>query len=105
MQFRYYGEGNSKNYPSKLSKTKIINGSIFTNYLPIIRLKIKAPIETKFYLNQEKHTVEVDNEGKYELNLDNIAEINFLSFIANSFTNINEENPLIIDIVYERQLD
>ena len=102
MQFRYYGEGNSKNYPSKLSKTKIINGSIFSDYLPIIRLKIKAPIETKFYLNQEKHMVEVDNEGKYELNLDNITEINFLSFTSNSFTNVNEGDPLIIDIVYEK---
>lgn len=102
MQFRYYGEGNSKNYPLKLSKTKIINGSAFNDYLPIIRLKIKAPVETKFYLNQEKHTVEVDNEGKYELNLDNITEINFLSFTSSSFNNIDEENPLIIDIVYEK---
>lgn len=102
MQFRYYGEGNSKNYPSKLSKTKIVDGSIFSDYLPIIRLKIKAPIETKFCLNQEKHTVEVDNEGKYELNLDNITEINFLSFTSSSFTNVNEEDPLIIDIVYEK---
>lgn len=102
MQFRYYGEGNSKNYPSKISKTKIVHGSIFSDYLPIIRLKIKAPIETKFCLNQEKHTVEVDNEGKYELNLDNITEINFLSFTSSSFTNINEEDPLIIDIVYEK---
>lgn len=102
MQFRYYGEGNSKNYPSKLSKKIITSGSVFNDYLPIIRLKIKAPIETKFCLNQEKHTVEVDNEGKYELNLDNITEINFLSFTSGFFTNVNEEDPLIIDIVYEK---
>jgi hypothetical protein len=36
MQFRYYGEKNINNQPNNISKSKLVSGSIFNEYLPIV---------------------------------------------------------------------
>lgn len=102
MQFRYYKDKNALNYPSGITSSSLISGKIFENYLPIIKLSIKAPENTKFYLNSGIHSIIVGSDGKYELDLNNLTEINQISFDSQSIRNINnnDENSLIIDVVY-----
>ena len=103
MQVRYYGDANANNYPAKLTLNKIKNGSVFADYLPMCYLKITGPSGLKFYLNNSIYNVAL-NDGVFELDLDGIAEIINLTFDSRSFTNngetiVNENTPLIIDII------
>ena len=103
MQFRYYGAKNSKNQPAAIDKTKLVNGNIFTNYLPITRLNILAPAGTKFYLNNSISSIIIGSSGKYELNIEGITKINKITFDSTSINSITESNPLIVDIIYEEE--
>lgn len=101
MQFRYYAEGNSKNYPKNITKAKLTSGSIFSDYLPITQLGIQALPGTKFYLNNGITPIIIGSTGIYELDLEGLSEITNLSFDASSVEGINKNNNafLIVDVI------
>ncbi len=101
MQFRYYAEGNGKNYPKNITKAKLTSGSIFSDYLPITQLGIQALPGTKFYLNNGITPIIIGSTGIYELDLEGLSEITNLSFDASSVESINKNNNayLIVDII------
>ena len=101
MQFRYYAEGNNKNQPKNITKSKLSSGSIFSNYYPITQLGIQALPGTKFYLNNSTTPIIIGSTGIYELDLEGLSEINNLAFDASSIEAINKNNNayLIIDII------
>ena len=102
MQVRYYGEGNANNYPAKLSASKLKNGSVFTDYLPMCYLKITAPSGVKFYLNNGIHNVAIGESKEFELDLDGVSEITNLIFDKTSFNIANVDfsiTPIIVDII------
>lgn len=103
MQFRYYAEGNSKNYPKTINKAKLSAGSIFSGYLPITQLGIQALPGTKFYLNNGITPIIIGSTGIYELDLEGLSEITSLSFDPTSIESINKNNNayLIIDVICE----
>lgn len=103
MQFRYYGEKNSKNQPNNISKSNLATGQIFSNYFPITQLGIQTQPGTKFYLNNGTSPIIIGSTGIYELNLEGISSITQLSFDLTSLNLINR-NPngyLIIDVLGE----
>ncbi len=106
MQFRYYGQGNPKNYPDGIDSTSLKSGSIFNDYCPIIQMGIQSFPGLKFYLNNSNTSVIVGTTGIYELDLENYAEINKLSIDEHSLNLIDTNNPsiyLIIDVITDKQ--
>lgn len=103
MQFRYYGEKNNKNQPSKIDKINLRSGNIFSGYFPITQLGIQSQPGIKFYLNNSTSPIIIGSTGIYELDLKGISSITQLSFDAASLRLIdsNVNGYLIIDILSE----
>lgn len=97
-QIRYYGEGNKNNYPTNLSRRHLISGTVFSKYVPMLKLRIEAPSKTKFYLNGSSNSVIVNKEGIFELDVDGFSHINALQFDAAS---LSEDIEIIVNIIYE----
>lgn len=106
-QFRYYQEAidgdNSMNEPIGLAQRELASGDAFKKYFPISQLGIQALPGTKFFLNNNTHSVIVGLTGTYELNLDGKAEITALQFDNESInaTRLNNNAYIIVDIVYD----
>lgn len=111
MQFRYYNDGSSENYPNRTSgiagaitKAKLSSGSIFSQYLPITQLGVQSLPGVKFYLNNADNPIIIGATGIYELDLEGLSEITAISFDASSMAAIasNSSAYLIVDIVYNK---
>ena len=104
MQFRYYDENHSNNKPENLKLSQLINGEVFSKYLPFTQLGIQSLPGTRFYLNDNiEGPVILGTTGIYELELEGISKINSLKFDSKSL-NLIKNNPngyLIIDVIYE----
>lgn len=109
-QFRYYGDAasvNGNNYPAANAGgpnlRNLISGSVFRDFVPIVQLGIQTLPGTKFYLNGSNNPIIVGTTGIYELDLQNLSEINSLQFDSRSLSLINGNGNayLIIDIIYE----
>ena len=105
MQFRFYGRGHVKNYPSNITPENIQNGSIFRPYMPIVQLGVQfnrdKPI--MFYLNHSRDPILAHPYGLFELDLTDKTFIQDLRFDLFDGTElmVSESSPLIIDIVYK----
>lgn len=105
-QFRYYTEGDSRNYPQGIMTSLNLQvGSVFTDYMPICQLGIQALPGTKFYLNNSYSPIVIGYTGIYELAVNDLAEITSLRFDYESLTKIsaNKETVLLIDIIYDKE--
>ena len=101
MQFRYYGEKNIKNQPSKIDKINLRSGNIFSGYFPITQLGIQSQPGTKFYLNNSTSPIIIGSTGIYELNLSGLTVLTSITFDAKSLKDFSDSNNgLIIDVVY-----
>lgn len=106
-QFRYFGTGDTRNYPSiENIRNLLATGELFNDCSPITQLGIQAPAGTTFYINNNEertNPIIIGYSGIYELNLEGIAEIYTLAFEESSLSAINSlpQSHLIIDIVYE----
>ena len=104
-QIRYYLEGHPNNWPKNITFSKLISGEVFRDYTPIVQLGVQysqdQPI--KFYINGSSNPILSHPYGLFELDLTNKGQINSLKFDViddNGNIIVNEENPLIVDIVY-----
>lgn len=118
-QFRFFGDRNKRfnstdneaiyhqmdeNSPTSLSGTDLVQGTIFTNYTPIIQLGIQSLPGLRFNLNTNLDPIIMGASGMYELDLtDSSATLTSLTFERSSIDLItqNPDGYLIIDIVYE----
>lgn len=109
-QYRYYGENNALNYPSKIKLDSLETGQIFILEsdvsAPIVGLGIQTIPGIKFHLNGDPgDPIVVGASGIYELELQNNYEIDMLQFERNSLNqliNTRSNNAyLIIDAIYE----
>ena len=80
---------------------KLVRGSVFANYLPIVQLGIQGLPGTEFYLNNSITPILIGTTGIYELDLDGLSEITDIHFSRKSMEAIhnNENAYLIIDII------
>ena len=102
-QFRYYKDGDSRNYPSSISYRNLMTGSIFDEYKNIVQLGVQSLPGTQFFLNRAGNPVIIGFTGIYELSLSGAARITDLRFHPNSLQAIEDTNiaSLIVDIIYE----
>ena len=92
----------NKNYPPDINITKLVSGSLFTNF-NIVQLGVQALPGTKFYLNRYNSPIIIGSTGIYELNIDGLTYIKDLQFDETSLENIsnNTNAVLIVDYIYE----
>ena len=105
QQFRYYSNTDtSKNWPATISYQKLVSGSVFADYTPIVQLGVQSLPGTKFYLNNASDPIIIGSTGIYELDLVGETEISALSFDSQSIVAINNNTNayLIVDIIYEK---
>lgn len=115
IQYRYYDNNNTHNYPSSASGTtpitlqNINDGSIFLSELKkeqygnIVQLGIQTLPGTIFYVNGGIDPIIVGATGIFELDLTGYSEIYRLEFNMNSLKTIQktENGYLVVDAVYE----
>lgn len=112
-QYRYYAEGDPKNYPAQTAATansccnftNLCNGNVFknNNVYPILALGIQTLPGTKFYINGSEDPIIVGATGIYELDVVDKAEIINILFDPSSLLAIRDSaiGYLIIDILYD----
>lgn len=104
IQFRYFGDNNSKNFPPVINRYNLQSGSVFDGYTPIVKLGIQGLPGLKFKLNSNLDYIIVGGTGLYELDLFNSSgSITSMQFDETSLNIINERDDgyLIIDAVVE----
>lgn len=104
-QFRFYKNGDTRNYPTGVRLKDFTTGQVFSNYYPIKQLGIQALPGTEFYLNKGISPIVIGNTGIYELELNSVSDITNLNFKPASM-NVIDGNPhtsLIVDIIYEKE--
>lgn len=110
-QFRYYGEGDPRNYPSEINKANLKSGSIFFKGNPgvITMLGIQASPGTAFILNNAEQPTIVGSVGNYQLDLTGLGEITSIRFDEKSIDAVNNGNNgiyggtehIIVDAIFE----
>lgn len=105
IQFRYFGENNSENYPTTVGAIDYQSGEVFYDYLPIVQLGIQTIPGVKFYLNDSTYPIVIGNSGVYDLMADGTLKITKLQFDKDGLERIAKErnNYLIIDILYGKE--
>lgn len=104
IQFRYFGENNTKNFPNTINSSNLASGTVFDGYTPIIKLGIQALPGFKFRLNANLDNIIIGGTGLYELDLTNSSGyITSINFNDTSLALINDKDDgyLIIDLMYE----
>lgn len=101
-QYRYYGNS-SKNYPKSLNAVQLTNGEIFnqTSKGSITHLGLQASPGTTFFLNRCDNPIQIGKTGIYEIDVTGYGYITSIMFSDDTLALVNEDNGIIIDIVYE----
>lgn len=102
-QFRYYGDGDSRNYPTNLSKEELVYQNIFTGHSSITQLGIQGQPNTTLFLNGQDFPIVLGETGIYEIDLQNYGYINSIRFTDESLSRYvsKGDDRLLIDIIYE----
>lgn len=99
-QFRYYGSS-SKNYPLDLNQNMMSNHTLFRGKSSITHLGIQAAPGTTFFLNKEINPIQIGKTGIFELDVSGYGYITHIAFAESTLDLVNEDNGIIIDILYE----
>ena len=100
-QYRYYGIPSENNYPADLTKEFMSNHKMFRGKNAITHLGIQASPGTTFFLNQEINPIQIGKTGIFELDVSGYGYITHLAFAETSLALVNEDNGIIVDILYE----
>lgn len=101
-QFRYYGDNDSRNYPTDLNIDQLVYNNIFSGLSSITQLGIQGRPGTTMYLNGQEYPIIIGETGIFEIDLQNYGQIFSIRFTANSLaTYQTNEDRLLIDIIYE----
>lgn len=110
MQFRYYGDGDSRNYPqvegieSAAAAANWINGNVFKSYYPIIQLGVQGLPGTSFRLNDSLASIIIGSTGIYELDVEGYTDIRKISFDNQSLNAIKNAGAyLIVDVISDKE--
>ena len=101
-QFRFYGNGDSRNVPGGALVKDYQTGEVFAGVFPIAQLGIQGPPGTKFYLNGSVNPITIGYSGIYDLDIKNGSRVTGLEFDKTTLERITPEtsNYLIVDILY-----
>lgn len=104
-QIRYFGENDSRNYPSNINALRLRTGTAFTTIYPVVQLGVQTMPGTKIYLNNHTTPVIVGATGIYELSVEGLTNITDIAFDDASLQTV-KNNPnayIIIDYIYETE--
>lgn len=111
MQFRYYKNGDMKNYPlvegdkSAKDAANWISGTVFDDYYPIIQLGVQGLPGTSFRLNDSITSIIIGSTGIYELDVEGYADIGKISFDSTSLNAIEKAGAyLIVDVISDKEV-
>jgi hypothetical protein len=100
-QYRFYGNSPNNN-PQNLTSYDLQNGEIFRAKGCITHLGIQASPGTVFFLNRAlDNPIAIGKTGIYELDVSGYGYISSIIFSDVTLSKVNEENGIIIDILYE----
>ena len=101
-QYRYYGSS-EKNYPKGLTAEMLTNGEVFIHFGKgsITHLGLQASPGTTSFLNRSDNSIQIGKTGIYEIDVSGYGYITSIIFSDDTLANVNEDNGIIIDIVYE----
>ena len=101
-QFRYYGDGDARNYPITLNKNDLVYNNIFAGYGSITQLGIQGRPNTTVFLNGQDFPIVIGETGIYEIDLQNYGQIYSIRFTSESLSEYSiGKDRLLIDIIYE----
>lgn len=101
-QFRFYGDGDERNYPATLTKNELAYNNIFAGYGSITQLGIQGRPGTTVFLNGQKFPIIIGETGIYEIDLQNYGQISTIYFSYDSLsTYTGGQDRLLIDIIHE----
>ena len=101
-QFRYYGEGDTRNYPANLNKNDLVYNYIFAGHGSITQLGIQGRPNTTVFLNGQDFPIIIGETGIYEIDLQNYGQIYSIRFTSESLDDYDLGiDRLLIDIIYE----
>ena len=97
-QFRYYGDGDARNYPVTLNKNDLVYNNIFAGYGSITQ----GRPNTTVFLNGQDFPIVIGETGIYEIDLQNYGQIYSIRFTSESLNEYSiGKDRLLIDIIYE----
>lgn len=99
-QIIYCNPSSDRNTPG-ITKESLVNGTAFTNYLPLSQLGVRALPGTQFYVNGGTKPVLIGFTGLFEIDLSNGGSITGLKFDESSIAAIeaNDSAYLIVDML------
>lgn len=106
MQFRFYSENSSDNYPAT-KKLANWTTNLFEDYGTVSHLGIQGEPGVVFYLNDGDNPIVLGNTGIYEINLEGIGRISSLRFDEEKLKEYyneklaNAEHRVLVDIIYD----
>ena len=101
-QIIFNNNTSTHNQPVGLTAESVINGAIFSGYMPIVQLGVRGLPGTKFYINGNHNPVVIGFTGLFEIDLTNKGTINSLTFDESSIAEIqrNDSAYLVVDMAY-----
>lgn len=103
-QFRYYKDGDSRNYPSNMTLSNLVHGNIFSGYGSITQMGIQARPGTLMFLNNSQYQIAIGETGIYEIDLEGYGQIYAIRFDSKSLSDYEAPGGsarLLIDIIFE----
>ena len=67
----------------------------------VTQLGIQARPGTKFYVNNSTSPIMIGDTSIYELDLEGLGTISSIRIDKNDLASVTENNPIMIDIIYE----
>ena len=81
----------------------MISGDIFvkSGKASVSHLGIQASPGTTFFLNGDNNPIQIGKTGIFEIDVTGYGTINSIILTETSLNTVNEDNGIIIDIIYE----
>lgn len=101
-QFRYYGDNDSRNYPTNLNMDQLVYNNIFGGLSSITQMGIQGRPGTTMFLNGQEYPIIIGETGIFEIDLQNYGQIFSIRFTSESLDAYQiHDDRLLIDIIYE----
>ena len=107
-QIRWFGDEDSRNYPSTISANLLQDSEYFQQFSPILQLSIHTLPGVKVYFNsQTDNPIYVGHSGVYQLDLQDTSAVLWgMHFSEDDLEDIKNTNVgLIIDLMYSNEAE
>ena len=107
-QIRWFGDDDSRNYPSTINANLLQDSEYFQQFSPILQLSIHTLPGVKVYFNaQQDNPIYVGHSGVYQLDLQDTSAVLWgMHFDPEDLDDVKNTNVgLIIDLMYSNEAE